>query len=363
MKICILSDPIYVHTQRWASFFSGRGHQVSIVTDRDPNETPIQAQVYRLPHDRYPGPWILRTTLALRRLLKEIDPDIVHMHYLSHLVAPVLLRFHPFVASVWGADVVGTTGLAQESRKHRFLKRTILRNADAVIALSEFLARATRQYAGLPENRVVTHYWGVDLNQFPPANRARNDNGEFVLGFVKHLLPKYGPEYLIRAMPMICSRHPKVKLQMIGDGNLKESLQGLAAELGVAHAVTFCGSIPHSEVPKRMAGMDIFVMPSVYESETLGVAALEAEAMGIPVVASRIGGIPEAVADGVTGLLVPPRDPAAIAAAVNRIIADKALREAMSQGGRRYVAQHFDWSQNGAAIEDLYRELIRKHPR
>src|SRR5215470_424097 len=107
--------------------------------------------------------------------------------------------------------------------------------------------------------------------------------------------------------------------------------------------------------------MDIFVMPSVHESETFGIAAVEAQAMGLPVVATRIGGVPEAVLEDRTGVLVPPRDPEALARAVVALIENEDLRRTMSGEGRRFVAQHYDWRPNAGRMEQLYAELLSGH--
>jgi L-malate glycosyltransferase len=362
LRICILSDPVYLHTQRWARYFFKKGHEVTIIGGCSDTGVLAGVSTFCLPVEKFKGPWILRTTLALKLLLREIRPDILHMHCLDALVAPVLLRFRPFVVSVWGADIVGETGLAADDWRFKFLKKIVLRNADAVIALSRFLAVSTCEYGELPPERVLTHYWGVDLEQFkrkePSDGSTKNDT--IVLGFVKHLLPKYGPEYFIRAVAKVRSQYAYIKAVMIGDGPLRAELESLAMALGIQDIITFIGSVPHDAVPSYMSQFDIFIMPSVYESETFGVAAAEAQAMGIPVVATRVGGIPEAVADGLTGLLVPPRDEGAIADAVIRLIEDRQLRESMSKAGPLFVAQHFDWEKNVGAVEQLYYSLLSK---
>jgi glycosyltransferase involved in cell wall biosynthesis len=362
LRICFLSDPIYLHTQRWARFFLKKGHEVAIIGVH--NDIPVLPDVstFRLPVERFKGPWLLRTTLALKSLLKNLKPDILHMHCLDALVAPILLGFHPFVVSVWGADIIGETGLAVEDWRLRLFKKIVLRNADAVIALSRSLATSTCEYGGLPPDRVLTHYWGVDLKQFAAKERVRpsGENHPIVLGFVKHLLPKYGPEYFIRAVAKVRTRHPCIKALMIGDGPLRPDLESLSVALGIQDIVAFIGGVPHELVPRYMSQIDIFIMPSVYESETFGVAAAEAQAMGIPVVATRVGGIPEAVADGVTGLLVPPRDENAIGDAVMRLIEDRDLRDSMSRAGPAFVAQHFDWEKNAGSVEQLYYSLLSK---
>jgi glycosyltransferase involved in cell wall biosynthesis len=366
MKICFLSDPRYLHTQRWARFFVERGHEVHIIGDPIV-DNPRSAQIPTHSWDiaRFRGPWILRTTLALARRLRQLRPDILHMHYLTPLAAPVLLRFRPFIVSVWGADILGEKGLAADDRRIRFLKNLVLRRAHAVLAASAFLADATRRYAGLRADRVTVYPWGVDLHEFRPVPRARPSpagDGPIVIGFVKHLEPKYGLEYLIRAIPSIRARHPSIRVLVLGGGSERARLEHLAASLSVSDVVSFLGRVPHDEVPRHMAKMDIFVMPSVHQSETFGIAAVEAQAMGIPVVASRIGGVPEAVVENRTALLVPPRDSDALSQAVVRLIEEPELRRSMSREGRLFAERCYEWRRNAGRVEALYGRLLSRSP-
>ena len=366
MKICFLSDPGYLHTQRWARFLAERGHEVDIIGGRAADHRPpLGIRVHALDEARFRGPWIVRTTLALARLLRDLRPDILHMHYLGPLAAPVLLMFQPLVVSVWGADILGERGLTVERRRVRLLKTLVLRRAHAVLATSHFLAAATRRYAGLRPGRVSVYPWGVDLRQFRPLPRAvlppRGD-APIVIGFVKHLEPKYGAEYLLRAIPGIRARHPAIRVVVVGDGSLRARLEQLAVSLSVGDVVSFAGEVPHVRIPHYMAEMDIFVMPSVHESETFGVAAVEAQAMGVPVVATRIGGVPEAVLENRSALLVPPRDPDALSRAVVRLIEDPALRRSMSVEGRCFVERCYNWRRNAGRVEALYARLLSRTP-
>jgi glycosyltransferase involved in cell wall biosynthesis len=367
MKICFLSEPYYLHTRRWARFFADRGHDVHIVAGGpDIDARPLRdVTIHPLDDQPFRGPWILRTTFALRRLLKRLRPDILHMHFLWALPAPIFLQFRPFLVSVWGADILGKPGRAPDGRRERFFKTLILRRADAVTALSGYLAAATCRYARLHHDRVSICPWGVDLEQFQPVSkRLRSPEGAapIVIGFVKHLEAKYGPEYLLRAIPEIRARHSAIKVVLLGEGGMKRQLEDLCHSLGIADVVDFVGGVAHDQVPDYMGSMDIFVMPSVHDSETLGVAAIEAQAMGLPVVATRIGGIPEAVVDERTGLLVPPRDAVALARAGMRLIENPELRQSMSREGRRFVAQRYDWHKNAGRVEALYADLLSRMP-
>ena len=362
MKICFLSDPRYLHTQRWARFFSERGHDVHIIGDPvvDGPRSP-QIPTHSLGDASFRGPWIFKTTLALARRLRQLRPDILHMHYLTALPAPVLLKFRPFLVSVWGADILGEKGLAADERRFRLFKTLVLRRAHAVLATSHFLAAATCRYAGLGPKRVIVSPWGVDLHQFEPGPRAKplpRRDAPVVIGFAKHLEPKYGAEYLIRAIPSIRARHPSLRVVILGDGSLRTRLERLTAALSVTDVVSFYGRVPHDDVPRHMAAMDIFVMPSIHESETFGIAAVEAQAMGIPVVASRIGGVPEAVLEDRTALLVPPGDVDALSCAVMRLIEEPMLYQSMSGEGRSFVQRCYDWHRNAERVEALYTQLL-----
>jgi len=155
MKICFLSDPRYLHTHRWARFLTERGHEVHIIGNPGTDHLrSAEVTIHFLDTASFRRLWVVRTTLALARLLRELRPDILHMHYLTALAAPVFLRFRPFLVSVWGADILGEKGLVVEGPKIRFLKTLVLRRAHAVLATSHFLAAATRRYAGLRAKRV-----------------------------------------------------------------------------------------------------------------------------------------------------------------------------------------------------------------
>jgi glycosyltransferase involved in cell wall biosynthesis len=150
-------------------------------------------------------------------------------------------------------------------------------------------------------------------------------------------------------------------LLVVGDGPSRRDLEGLAASLLPAGSYEFAGRVPHDDVPGWLARMDVLAMPTLYES--FGVSALEASAMELPVVASAAGGIPEAVRDGETGILVPPGNPPALAKALIQLGRNPSLRLQYGRAGRRLVEAHFDWQKNMTAMEDLVQRLARRPSR
>jgi glycosyltransferase involved in cell wall biosynthesis len=149
-----------------------------------------------------------------------------------------------------------------------------------------------------------------------------------------------------------------VRLQIIGDGPLRRQLQALALSLGVADRVEFLGALPHAEVLASMRKAAMLVLPGIRTAtgreEGLGMVLLEAAATGVPIIGSRVGGIPECMVDGKTGFLVPERDEEALTARIGELLADPERRRAMGAAGRALVEDRFDIDRQTAALENFY---------
>lgn len=143
---------------------------------------------------------------------------------------------------------------------------------------------------------------------------------------------------------------------MAGSGELRSQLEALTQQLGLMRHISFAGAIEHRRIPEFLADVDIFVMPSIWEA--FGVAAVEAQAMGIPVVATNVGGIPKVVLDGETGILVEPRNSEQLAQAILTLIEDPALRRQMGERGRKHVLANYRWEDNAALMERLYHDFM-----
>lgn len=360
MRLCVLAPGASVHTRRWIVAMSGRGHDLLLITqDVTP---PLPAEVF----DPYQAMGVLarvpkvRACVAERLILARVrhfSPDIVHLHWLNPSLGTlrIIRRMDPLVISVWGGDVIWDGG-DPEPRMRVYYKRRILRCAREVTATSRFLAQRTGIF--LPPGkspRVIP--FGVDCERFRPSKDAHKGPVP-VVGFLKHFTAKYGPDVLLRAAALMASHGREFRVEMYGT---KDPLpyRRLAHELGLEGRVTIAGAVDHDRVPEILGRFDVFAMPSVYDSETFGVAALEASACGIPVVASRVGGVPEIVDHEVSGLLVPPSDPPALAQALSTLIGDRALRCAMGDAGRRLVLRSYRWEECVEGMEDVYRGLKR----
>ena len=290
--------------------------------------------------------------------MADAQPDVINLHFLGPYSAfPDDLEGCPLVVSTWGAEIIP---MVAEPESDRIRKVEILQRARSVVALSHFLAAATARYAELPADRVETLYWGVDLGQFTPKALPCEAP---VIGFVKHLSPKYGADDLIEALPRIIEEVPQARVLMLGKGPQEEALRAMASRLGVASAIDWVGGVEHDRIPGYYASMALSVMPSTHESETLGIAALESQAMQVPVVASRIGGIPESVLDGRTGLLAPPRRPDALAEAILKLLLDRQYRLQLGRQGREYIERRFNWDDTIKGMVAILREAVHEGDR
>jgi glycosyltransferase involved in cell wall biosynthesis len=252
--------------------------------------------------------------------------------------------------SPWGSDIVNDH--SAETEGSSFYRRFLFRQARVITATSPFLADMTRHYT---DKEVHVVPFGVDCDVFRPTGRI-NMTSAVTLGFVKHLKARYGPEYLIRAMEVIVRQYPQTRLLMAGSGELRSQLEELTGQLGLTRNVSFLGAIEHHQVPEILKNVNIFVMPSIQEG--FGVSAVEAQAMEIPVVATKVGGVPEVVRDGITGILVEPCNPEQLATAIIELIENPEKRKEMGKEGRKYVLSHYQWEDNAALMNDLYKSVL-----
>ena len=218
-------------------------------------------------------------------------------------------------------------------------------------------------HLAIPADRIVHLPMGVDVSAFPYTDRPALGGEPFTLLTVARLVEVKGVEYVLRAVALVKRKHPKVRYVVAGDGALRERLEALSAELGIAENVRFLGAVSRDRVPCLHRDAHAFVLASVVtqsgEEENQPVSVAEAQASGLPVVATSIGGVSESVLDGESGLLVPPRNAEALAAAIVWLIEHPEATGRMGRAGRRRVEEHFDAEKLHDQLVDVYRDAVR----
>ena len=293
----------------------------------------------------------------LARVIRQKMPDLLHLH--GHFAASlgqfaVLAAGRPktIYSAQWPAYLDDVNAY---SRLRNWIAEWMsCRLANRVVAVSEHDRQTLISRRLCARSKLTVIY-----NAYDPARFAAAANGGsaaangMMLGFVGRLVDQKGCDVLIEAMPKVLAQHPEIRLRVVGDGPDRPRLEALTHRLDLARAVDFVGYRPTSAA--LLADVDIVVVPSRYEP--FGIVAVEAMASGRPVVASAVGGLSEIVADGQTGLLVPPGDPDRLAAALTRLLDHPEVRETMASASRRRVAEKFSPEVSIQAYAKEYRRL------
>jgi glycosyltransferase involved in cell wall biosynthesis len=354
MKVCIIGQNISVHIQKWIKAISMyEDIELHVITfDKGLKfENVNYHYIYSYTNSKLD--YVLNL-LNVKRILKKIKPDILHAHYATSCgLMAAFSGFHPFILTGWGADIF-------DSPKNFFMKlvlKNTIAKADEITVLSKI---TQRELSRLTTKSSFLIPFGVDTKLFTAKIDKNND---FIrIGTIRTLEEKYGIEYLIKAFAIINKKYPAICLDIVGDGPQRQFLEQLAKTLNVSEKVIFHGYINQNQnfekYIKLFHSFDIFTILSIIDSETFGVAAVEASACGIPVVATNVGGLPEVVDDGVTGIIVAPQNAEEIAIALEKLILSKELRQNMGKKGREKVENLYNWHNNVQQMINLYRKVL-----
>ena len=298
----------------------------------------------------------LRALWHVWRLLRRIQPDIVHTHsskagFVGRIAARVanvphiLYTPHGHVFQGYFTPVV--------TRRFILLERLAARWTDRIITLTD--AEADQHLAvGIGRReQFVTIPSGIDLDRVVTVAPKRLVAHGRIVGTVARLVPVKGHLFLLDAIPKILQRCPKAKFVFVGEGEMRQVLEEQANGLGLDDRITFAGF--REDVPAVLAGMDAFVLPSL--NEGMGRVLVTAMALGKPIVATKVGGVPELLGNGEAGILVPPGDSGAIAEAVSTVLCDRSRAHALGEAGRRRASRYSAESMI-SALAKVYHEVM-----
>jgi len=335
-----------------------------LLTEREPDLTDyivaleaVGVEVARLPIRADLDPPLL---WRLARFLRVRRPDIAH----THLIHGDL--YGTLAARLAGVPAVVSTKHNDNAFRRRgfyaWLDRALARQQDRIITISHHLKRFCVEVERLPAEKITPIHYGLDAGAFSCAGGDGADvRIEFgiapdtpLIGVVGRLIEQKGHCYLLAALAHVVEALPAAHLLIAGDGALRPALEQQAADLGLAKRVTFAGW--RGDVARIMAAIDVLAMPSLWEG--FGLVLLEAMAASRPIVASQVSAIPEIVAHDETGLLVPPKDAAALARALLALLREPSRAQAMGRRGRQRLAQQFTVGRMVEQTQAVYESLL-----
>jgi L-malate glycosyltransferase len=334
------------------------GHQTHLLSRGEPPrhvQGPNGPIFHRVEPPPYPvfdqPPLTVAMACAMARWIDDAELDVLHVHYAvpyavsARLALEMATRTPRLVVTLHGTDV---TGVGRDPL-YAPATRLALRHAQVVTTPSRALAEAAREALALPDGLAVTVVPNfVDAHRFRPATRSARAHGP-TLVHMSNFRPVKRTSVLVELLARV-REHVDARMLLIGDGPERRALAEAFARAGLGRQVRFLGMV-QDPAPWLREG-DVFVLPSAMES--FGLSALEAMASGLPVVASRVGGVPEVVDDGVTGLLVEPESTVAFAEAATALLLSRERREAMAHAGRARAVRLFSPQRAVAAYLETY---------
>jgi colanic acid/amylovoran biosynthesis glycosyltransferase len=308
------------------------------------------------------APWqISRAEVAqIERILSQTGAQLLHIyfgHIAVHLLPLIRHWPNPTVVSFHGADVL----VELEKPHYRAATREMLGAARLVLVRSQSLGRAV-EALGCAQDKIRLHRTGIPLAEISYRPRSWPNDGEWKLLQAGRLIEKKGFQTSLRAFAVLQKKFPGATFTIAGEGPMKNELQNLARELGIAEQVQFAGFLSQAQLRDELFRSHVFLQPSELgrdgNQEGVPNAMLEAMASGLPVFATRHGGIPEAIEERVSGVLIDERDHGALAKALLDWTERPEALHGLAEAGARAVAAKFEQNAAAGALEELYLEVL-----
>jgi L-malate glycosyltransferase len=370
MKILILSNGDSVHTYKWVTALCARNIDIILFSLNEFNPAPYNGlknfksfalgfnSKLSTVDNKFKKLLFLFFVGRIKRIIAREKPDILHAHYAtSYGLMGALCNFHPYIISVWGSDIFHFPG---KSFFHRKFIEYNLSKADMLLSTSHVMAEKTQKYT---DKDIEVTPFGIDTSVFKPfKTNSLFDDDAVVIGTIKNLASKYGIDYLIKAFKIISDKYPGLKLNLliVGGGSKARMafLKNLCKEMQIDQKVKFTGLISHADVPAYNNMLDIYVAVSILDSESFGVAIIEASACEKPVIVSNVGGLPEVVKNEETGFIVSPKNEYETADAIEKLVLNNELKLKMGKNGRKFVQENYEWDFCVDKMISVYNKII-----
>ncbi len=361
IKVLYLSSGSSVHTIRWVNSLSMRSDLViNLVSQHKIIDDLSEKVIFNLlPFNGSFG--YLFNFFKLKQIIRDWKPDLIHANYATgYGLTANLLNFHPLILSAWGSDIFE---FPKKSYFHSKLLEFNLNNADIILSTSIIMAKEIKNFT--KNKKVIITPFGVDTNQFK-KKKIQNKKESITIGTIKNLSSIYGIDILIKGFEIAYKKllksdialAKKMRLKIVGSGEQKEELLNLISSLGLKDIASIQDRVKHNLVPLEMEEISIFCALS--RQESFGVAVLEASALGIPVITSNKGGLPEVVINGVTGIIIEKLNAECASKAISKLVRDQELRIIFGKNGMKFVKNKYNWNDSIDRILQLYKSLLSR---
>lgn len=363
MQLCFLGNANSPHLVRWAKFFADQSNDVSIISLGRPKVEIRGIRVFIINTPKVFRNHVLTGVtsgiLQIKKILKKIQPDILHAHSFGGYGAIAsLLEIHPLVISAWGSDVLI---YSHEIWIKEYLTRRAIQKADLLHCDGVKTMNAMVEFGATPD-KIIKTYFGIDSNNFNPNKRSiifRKKLGleqSVIIISLRSLEPIYNIETLLRAVPLVIKEIPNAKFVIASHGSLREKLETLVRDLGVSYYTIFTGRISDVDFPFYIASSDIYVSTSLSDG---GLASSTGEAMacGLPVIVTEDPDNREWIDDGINGYIIPKKSFTELAKRIIILANNKKLREKFGKLNREIIKNRNNYKTEMKKIEMKYKEL------
>ncbi len=383
LTICFFGNAASIHTAKWVKYFADEGNKVHLISytsfrDLEVKNVNLHLLKKRFPIKIWPFNTLLNlpfTLIQVKKLMSEINPDIIHAHYVTsygHLAA--LTKVHPLVITAWGSDILITP---KKYLMAKLIVKYVLKKADLITCDADHMKKAMMEL-GTDKEKIRIIYFGVDTQKFSPYFLLENEgvvsscleeknlekelqvtNSKRVIS-LRDLEPVYNVETLIRAIPSVLKEVPETKFIIVSKGSQRKELKELTEELKIKDSIRFIGLIPSDNVINYLRIADVCVSTSLSDG---GIASSTAEAMasGLPVVITDTGENRKWIKDGESGFIIPIKSPKILAQKIIYLLKNKKQRLEMGQEGRKIIKQKNDYYNEMEKMENLYKDIIKNY--
>lgn len=359
MKICFLAPANSIHSHRWIQYFAGRGHDVHWVT-LHPSCFDMQQEInlYQIKRCSLLPLNCFDMISQIKKLLRKINPDILHIHSLGAYGLGAFGGFRPFVATAWGSDILNAMNVFLKKKYVQY----ILREAACIVCDGYHMHEAIVNLGADPK-KINLNFFGTDTSKFCPApkdkilrDRLKIFDYPTIIS-TRNLYPVYNLETLIKSVPLVLKEIPNAKFLIVGMGPEKNLLKELAESLDVSRSISFLGEVRNSELPNYLTSSDIYVSTALSDG---GISASIKEAMAceLPVIITDSCDNRKWIIDGENGFIFPAKESVKLAEKIIFLIKNKQIRDKFGGLGRKIIQEKHDYYTEMKKMENVYYKII-----